>query len=91
MKYKLLLTKGMSYHGIVSATKKNPIVEVDNKKIADAAVKTGYFKLIESEKTELSEMNITELKSYAEEKGIDVSNASTKEDIRSLIEAFEQQ
>lgn len=48
MAYKLMLLHGLSYSGIVSATMENPIVSVASQEIADEAVKTGYFKLIES-------------------------------------------
>ena len=45
--YHLKLVKALSFTGIVTATKKNPDVFVEDKAIADAAVATGYFKLIE--------------------------------------------
>ena len=45
--YHLRLYKGRSYCGVVSATKEKPDVFVEDKAIADAAVATGYFKLIE--------------------------------------------
>ncbi|MBQ3009655.1 MAG: hypothetical protein IJA35_00770 [Clostridia bacterium] len=46
MSYHLKLTKGLSYSGIVTASKKKPDVYVDNKTIADKAIATGYFKLV---------------------------------------------
>lgn len=45
--YHLKLMKALSYCGVVEATKKNPDVFVEDKATADAAVATGYFKLIE--------------------------------------------
>ena len=45
--YHLRLYKGRSYCGVVSATKEKPDVFVEDKATADAAVATGYFKLIE--------------------------------------------
>lgn len=45
--YHLKLVKALSFTGIVTATKKNPDVFVEDKATADAAVATGYFKLIE--------------------------------------------
>lgn len=44
--YKLLLCKGLSYHGIVTATVNSPFVDVENRTVADYLVGTGYFKLI---------------------------------------------
>lgn len=45
--YHLKLIKALSFTGIVTATKKNPDVFLEDKATADAAVATGYFKLIE--------------------------------------------
>lgn len=47
MSYHLKLSKGLSYFGNgITATKEQPDVFVDSKAAADAAVATGYFKLI---------------------------------------------
>lgn len=46
MSFHLKLTKGLSYSGIVSATKDKPDVYVDEKAIADVAVASGYFRVI---------------------------------------------
>lgn len=47
MSYHLKLTKGISYIGNgLTATREAPDVFVDSKDTADAAVATGYFKLI---------------------------------------------
>ena len=45
--YHLKLMKALSFTCIVTATKKNPDVFLEDKATADAAVATGYFKLIE--------------------------------------------
>ena len=49
MSYHLRLIKALSYSGIITATKKKPDVYVADKKIADAAVATGYFMLVGGE------------------------------------------
>lgn len=54
MSYHLRLCKALSYRGVVSATKKQPDVFVEDKATADEAVATGYFKLIEFEEIEES-------------------------------------
>lgn len=45
--YHLKLVKSLSFTGVVTATKKNPDVFTEDKAIADAAVATGYFGLVE--------------------------------------------
>lgn len=52
MSYHLSLCKSLSYKGIVSATKKQPDVFVEDKATAEAAVATGYFVLVEDEPVE---------------------------------------
>ena len=47
MSYHLKLRKGLSYFGNgITATKEHPDVFVDSKTAADAAVSSGYFKLV---------------------------------------------
>lgn len=46
--YHLQLIKGRSYTGVVSATRKNPDVIVEDEAVAKAAVATGYFQLVET-------------------------------------------
>lgn len=46
---KLKLIKGLSYSGIISATKKKPYVEVDDEATVQAAVATGYFEVVDAE------------------------------------------
>ena len=45
--YHLKLIKALSYTGAVSATRKEPDVYTEDKAVADAAVASGYFKLVE--------------------------------------------
>lgn len=45
--YHIKLIKSRSYKGVVSATKAKPDVYVEDKAIADKAVVSGFFKLIE--------------------------------------------
>lgn len=51
MTYHLKLKKAMSYHGVVTATRKAPDVFTEDKKVAEAAVATGYFDLVTDEDT----------------------------------------
>ena len=47
--YHLKLCKGLSYsNGKVTATRKEPDVYLEDKATADAAVASGFFKLIEA-------------------------------------------
>ncbi len=45
--YHLKLIKALSYYGVVKATKQNPDVYTEDKATADAAVASGYFKLVD--------------------------------------------
>lgn len=46
--YHLKLIKGLSYSGIISATQQKPDVYVDDEAIANAAVASGYFRVVSS-------------------------------------------
>lgn len=46
MTYHLRLSKGLSYCGVISATKRQPDVYTDSKDVADRAVASGYFRLV---------------------------------------------
>lgn len=92
MSYHLKLAKGLSYCGVVKATKKNPDVFVEDKATADAAVATGYFKLIEGEEAPeppkapepgktLDEMTVTELETYAAYHNVSLKGVRGKENI----------
>lgn len=52
MLYHIKLKKAMSYTGIVNATREEPNVYIHDKDIATAAVRSGYFDLIEVEEDE---------------------------------------
>jgi hypothetical protein len=45
--FKIRLIKGRSYNGVVTATNKNPIIEVADEAKAKKALASGYFELIE--------------------------------------------
>lgn len=45
--YRLRLIKALSYDGIISATAKHPDVYTEDKAIANAAVASGYFIIVE--------------------------------------------
>lgn len=95
--YKLRLKKILSYdNGKVKASRRAPDVTVESKEDADYLVETGYFDLIRSyevpetkEPKVLIDMNVTELKEYAAQQGIDVKGLTKKEDIRKVIEEAE--
>lgn len=62
------------------------IAETDNAKVAEKLKNLGYK--VEggiSEEVPLSDMSVKELKAYATEKGIDIGNATKKNDIITLI------
>lgn len=92
MGYHLRLTKALSYCGVVKATKKHPNVFVEDKATADAAVATGYFKLVDGEepgqppKAEepgktLDEMTIPELETYATYHNVSLKGVTKRADI----------
>lgn len=93
MEYHIRLIKALSYCGVVTATKQRPDVFVEDKATADAAVATGYFKLIEDEEeTEedsmekaqgktLEKMTVPELETFAAYKGVNLKGISKKADI----------
>jgi hypothetical protein len=98
--YHLQLTKALSFTGIVTATKKNPDVFVEDKATADQAVATGYFKLIEgSEETSddgskekepgktLEEMTVPELETFAAYYDISLKGITKKADIIAKLKA----
>lgn len=92
MSYHLKLTKALSYCGVVTATRQHPDVIVEDKATADAAVATGYFKLVDSEESPaapedntprktLEEMTVSELESYAAYHDVSLKGISKKADI----------
>ena len=62
--FKVKLIKGLSYTGVVHATKEAPYVDVEAKATSDALVASGYFELVGENK--------------ATEKGAKKAKASTK-------------
>lgn len=96
--YHLRLIKALSYTGLVSATQKNPDTFTEDKAIADDAVASGYFTLIEDEaeeakyhldKAQLDEMKFDDLKKLAADMGIDITGIKKKADLVDAIAAVE--
>ncbi len=99
--YHLKLVKALSFTGIVTATKKNPDISVEDKAIADAAVATGYFKLVEDDGEEkegddgeekeprktLEEMTVPELETFATYHDISLKGITKKADIIAKLKA----
>lgn len=55
MRFHLRLSKGLSYNGIVSATKKNPDVFTDDEAVLTAALATGYFDVVDDSNPVIAE------------------------------------
>ena len=104
MSYHLKLIKALSYCGVVTATRQHPDIFVEDKATADAAVATGYFKLLESEEgikqeptaqiahldpAQLEEMKLDGLKQLAVDMGVDTTGLKKKADYVAAISAVE--
>ncbi|MCX4265954.1 MAG: hypothetical protein OSJ64_03955 [Firmicutes bacterium] len=86
--YHLRLIKGLSYAGVVKATRKSPDVFMEDKATADKAVASGYFELLEIDEpsavpkpldtASLEAMKGEELKKLAADLGVDVQGLKTK-------------
>lgn len=99
--YHLRLCKALSYTGIVSATRKNPDVFTEDKAVADKAIASGYFQLVEKgegqtatvkghlSKEQLEEMKVSDLKKLAEAMGIDTGSLEKKAELVEAISAEE--
>lgn len=99
--YHLRLKKALSYTGVVTATKDNPDVYIEDKAAADKAAASGYFDLInentEPEETfsghldpaQLEDMKIDDLKRLAANMGVDTSTMKKKADYINAITAVE--
>lgn len=101
--YHLRLIKALSYTGLVSATQKNPDTFTEDKAIADDAVASCYFTLVEDEaeeqeqqeakhhldKAQLDEMKFDDLKKLAADMGIDIIGIKKKADLVDAIAAVE--
>ncbi len=91
--YHLRLIKALSYIGVIRADKENPDVYTDDKDIAEKAIATGYFKMINDETSEdikeaseksektLEKMNVSELETFAAYNDISLKGISKKADI----------
>lgn len=103
MAYHIKLIRGLSYTGFggkVKATRKNPVATVEDKAIANAAVASGFFKLIEEadearvltghlDATQLEGMDTKDLKALAIQMGIDVKGMRSKKDFIAAITTAE--
>ena len=95
--YRVKLIKGRSYTGAIRATQDEPFVDVEDKAIAEAAVATGYFELIDAEGgddngvTDISKMTVPQLEQYAKDNNIDLGGATRKADIIKAIEAAQSE
>lgn len=99
MSYHLKLIKALSYCGVVTATHQHPDVIVEDKATADAAVATGYFKLLAAEETpaqtahldpaQLEEMKVDDLKQLAADMRVDTTGFKKKADYVAAIAAAE--
>ena len=95
--YHLKLCKGLSYsNGKVTATRKEPDVYLEDKATADAAVASGFFKLIEAtdeaviligrlDAAQLEGMDVKDLKALATQMGIDTKGMRAKKDFVAAI------
>ena len=106
--YHLKLCKGLSYYGMdgaLKATRKQPDVLTEDKAIADAAVASGFFKLVGEgeapgfpppgevlghlDPAQLESMTIPDLKKLAGEIGADIKGLKDKAAIITAIVAVE--
>lgn len=104
--YHLKLCKGLSYYGMggaLKATRQQPDVLTEDKAIADAAVASGFFKLVGEgeapgfpppgevlghlDPAQLESMTIPDLKKLAGEMGVDIKVLKAKGDIIAAIVA----
>lgn len=89
--YHLRLKKALSYRGVVSATRENPDVLVEDRAAADAAIASGYFLLVDGAPTEpepesepgktLDEMTVAELETFATYHGISLKGIRGKDNM----------
>ena len=106
--YHLKLCKGLSYYGMggaLKATRQQPDVLTEDKAIADAAVASGFFKLVGEgeapgfpppgevlghlDPKQLEELTIPDLKKLAGEIGADIKGLKDKAAIITAIVAVE--
>lgn len=99
MNYHLRLCKGLSYSGVLSATKQRPDAYTDSETVAAQAVASGYFKLVETENAELPEaetqtgtldleqlngMELSELRRLAAQMGIEAKGLKKPELVKAI-------
>lgn len=102
-----LIPGPLSYNGIIRATAKNPIVEVEDEAVAELAMASGYFinldagsapvepaepEEVEEEQMQyggklLTEMNKSELETFAAYRDVPLKGVSKKADIIAAIRA----
>lgn len=106
--YHLKLCKGLSYHsmdGKITATRQQPDIYTEDKAVADAAVASGFFKLVGEgegdrfppygevvghlDPEQLESMTIPDLKKLAGEMGVDIKGLKDKGAIIKAICAVE--
>lgn len=94
MSYHLKLVKGLSYYGVIKATREHPDVFLEDEATAKAAVASGYFRMVEGDpepvepeperepytKEQLDEMTVEQLKEVASEVGITETKGFKKAD-----------
>lgn len=99
MSYHLKLKKALSYYGIVKATQEHPDVFVEDEATANAAVASGYFRLVTGEpepveseperkpytKEQLEEMTLEQLKEIAPKVGVVETKGFKKADFVDAI------
>lgn len=92
--YKLKLKNTLSYSGAVSASEKDPFVEVETEDEADELVVTGYFDIVEVPKVKedeehtaasLKKLNADEQKAIITELGGDLETVNNEEERIALI------
>lgn len=96
--YHLRLCKSLSYSGVVAATAKAPDIFIQDEAAANAAIATGYFKLVAIEGDgegngqpgtgagkALDDMTVPELKEFAEQNTIDLKGLTKRDDILARI------
>lgn len=95
--YHLRLIKALSYTGVVEATRQHPDVLVEDNATAEAALATGYFKLVGVEQNpddgedgqpigkKLREMTVPELETCAAYHTISLNGLAKKADILAKI------
>lgn len=92
--YHLRLCRGLSYTGVVTATREEPDVFTEDEAIAEQAVASGYFVLIEDDcevaepeqerdpykKEQLDDMTVEQLRKVAAEVGVAETKGFKKAD-----------